>query len=307
MARGITQTDVDRAADALLANGERPTVDRVRQFLGTGSPNTVTRLLDAWWRGLSSRLDTSAARMAVPDAPDEVAQLAGQLWEQALTSARELEHAALAAERDAMAAARLEADARVAASQQAAEAAADAKSQAVQALEAALQRLEAQQALVDRLQDQVADLGRQRDDALLRGERAEATAEDLRGRLEAARLDHERSRAEAADHLRSVEDRSHAEVDRARQEAQALRTQLQSAEKAHAARARELEAQLADTRAASTAVNRDLAAERARRETLEQQLVDLRGSLEVALQPAPAARKAAPSRVRTRVRARPSK
>ena len=41
MARGITEEDVHSAADALVCAGERPTVERIRAHLGTGSPNTV--------------------------------------------------------------------------------------------------------------------------------------------------------------------------------------------------------------------------------------------------------------------------
>ena len=122
MARGITQSDVDRAADTLLAQGERPTVERIRQFLGTGSPNTVTRLLDLWWKALGGRLATSAAKVALPDAPPAVVTLASQLWEQALAAAQEHAEAGLEGERSALAAAGLEADARVAAAHQAAEA-----------------------------------------------------------------------------------------------------------------------------------------------------------------------------------------
>lgn len=48
MARGITQDQVNRAADAIMAAGENPTVEKVRAELGTGSPNTVTRMLDTW-------------------------------------------------------------------------------------------------------------------------------------------------------------------------------------------------------------------------------------------------------------------
>lgn len=56
MARGITEADVLEAADALLARGERPTIERVRQELGRGSPNTVNRHLDAWWSSLAQRV-----------------------------------------------------------------------------------------------------------------------------------------------------------------------------------------------------------------------------------------------------------
>ena len=60
MARGITQSQVDIAADALLQRGERPTIEKVRSELGTGSPNTLTRLLEVWWAGLSERLAAQA-------------------------------------------------------------------------------------------------------------------------------------------------------------------------------------------------------------------------------------------------------
>lgn len=56
MPRGITDVEVFAAADALLARGERPTIERVRQELGRGSPNTVNRLLDQWWASLSARM-----------------------------------------------------------------------------------------------------------------------------------------------------------------------------------------------------------------------------------------------------------
>ncbi len=50
MAKGITQEQVSAAADALVTAGERPTVEKIRAQLGTGSPNTVTRMLDTWPR-----------------------------------------------------------------------------------------------------------------------------------------------------------------------------------------------------------------------------------------------------------------
>ncbi|WP_415750910.1 DNA-binding protein, partial [Escherichia coli] len=53
MARGVQETEVFEAADALLGAGERPTVERVRLRLGRGSPNTIGPLLDAWWAQLA--------------------------------------------------------------------------------------------------------------------------------------------------------------------------------------------------------------------------------------------------------------
>lgn len=49
MAReGITFAQVAAAADALVGDGQQPTIRAVRERLGTGSPNTVHRHLTAW-------------------------------------------------------------------------------------------------------------------------------------------------------------------------------------------------------------------------------------------------------------------
>ncbi|MGE4337315.1 MAG: DNA-binding protein, partial [Pigmentiphaga sp.] len=87
MARGITESDVHTAADELVANGDRPTVERIRAHLGTGSPNTVTRWLDTWWKNLGIRLQPK--RPDLKDAPAVLAELAGQWWALALQHARE--------------------------------------------------------------------------------------------------------------------------------------------------------------------------------------------------------------------------
>jgi hypothetical protein len=56
MAVGVPENDVFAAADAVLARGERPTVERVRLELGRGSPARVGALLDQWWEQLAGRL-----------------------------------------------------------------------------------------------------------------------------------------------------------------------------------------------------------------------------------------------------------
>ena len=60
---GITAADVDRAADALLRAGQRPTIEKVRLEIGRGSPNTINPLLDAWWSRLAGRLDAGPAAL----------------------------------------------------------------------------------------------------------------------------------------------------------------------------------------------------------------------------------------------------
>jgi uncharacterized coiled-coil protein SlyX len=84
--RGVSAGDVERAADALLRAGERPTIEKVREKLGSGSPNTINPLLDAWWKRLSARLDSGPA--ALHRLPESVAHAAEALWMQALAEGR---------------------------------------------------------------------------------------------------------------------------------------------------------------------------------------------------------------------------
>lgn len=80
----ITELDVHGAADALLREGERPTIERVRLKLGRGSPNTITGFLNTWFAGLGERL--AGARDAT--LPDPVAKLAQEVWRAAIEQAR---------------------------------------------------------------------------------------------------------------------------------------------------------------------------------------------------------------------------
>src|SRR6267378_4743389 len=84
--RGVSAGDVERAADALLRAGDRPTIEKVREKLGTGSPNTINPLLDTWWKKLSARLDAGPA--ALHRLPESVAHVAEALWMQALDEGR---------------------------------------------------------------------------------------------------------------------------------------------------------------------------------------------------------------------------
>jgi hypothetical protein len=84
--RGVSGSDVERAADQLLRAGDRPTVEKVRAVLGTGSPNTINPLLDAWWKRLAARIDAGPA--ALHRLPETVAHVAEALWMQALEEGR---------------------------------------------------------------------------------------------------------------------------------------------------------------------------------------------------------------------------
>ncbi len=88
MARGISENDVFKACDVLVLAGERPTIERVRQKIGRGSPNTVSPMLDAWFKGLGRRLQDPGAFAPPPDVPEPVLQAAQHFWEVAQASAR---------------------------------------------------------------------------------------------------------------------------------------------------------------------------------------------------------------------------
>lgn len=102
--RGIQYEDVAQAADALLHEGLRPTIERIRQRIGRGSPNTVSPMLERWFAGLGQRLQDSAS------APEPAAGLPPVLWQavqegwlQACQQAEQQAAAAHHAEREALA------------------------------------------------------------------------------------------------------------------------------------------------------------------------------------------------------------
>ena len=75
MARGITETDVWTASDSLLLEGARPTIERVRQKIGRGSPNTVSPYLDSWFKNLGGRIKDPGAFSAPQGVPDPRLQM----------------------------------------------------------------------------------------------------------------------------------------------------------------------------------------------------------------------------------------
>jgi hypothetical protein len=79
--------DVQRAADALLKQGRKPSVAAIREHLGGGSPNTITPLLAKYWEKLGSRLGNGPESLErVPEALARVTEL---LWRRALEEATE--------------------------------------------------------------------------------------------------------------------------------------------------------------------------------------------------------------------------
>lgn len=285
MARGITESDVHTAADALVTAGERPTVERIRAHLGTGSPNTVTRWLETWWQGLGDRLQTQQGRLAVPDAPEAVATLAGEWWSLALEHASAAALKALAADRSALQAER-----------QALQRERDGFATEVTALRgqvdaaAQAERLASTQAtelqrLASRLEGQVEEMARQRDAALARAGEAESARQAADLRIQTLQDAASAERESLAQHVRAVEDRAHAEIDRARQEAKELEARLATVTKEHAAITKSLVETAEHSKSVAADAVREAGAQLARANALEAQLAklqDLPAALEAA-------------------------
>ena len=244
MARGIDENDVWQAADALLMAGQRPTIERIRQKIGRGSPNTVSPLLETWFLQLGRRLRGTDTAAPVPEPPGPVQAAAALLWEQALEAARvELERVlearraeltalekTLARERE-----RLEAEAaRLVSLERGLE---EAVRVATGQLGEANRRIAAQEA-----QAQIQGL--------------EGTQRDLHERLEEERTRFEVERAELMARAAATERRANEEIDRARLAARRSEEELGVTRQQAGARIEELAAQI-------RLLESDLGAERA--------------------------------------------
>ncbi len=100
-ARRVSAAEVFAAADALLVEGHRPTIDRVRVCLGRGSPNTINEHLDAWWRQLGARIRDLPGQ-EFPQLPERVAHTLQLLWNEALKGAHDALRDAVTAREDAL-------------------------------------------------------------------------------------------------------------------------------------------------------------------------------------------------------------
>ncbi|MGO4719015.1 DNA-binding protein [Stenotrophomonas sp. 2MCAF14_2] len=284
MARGITESDVHTAADELVAKGERPTVERIRAHLGTGSPNTVTRWLETWWNRLGTRLQR--ARPELEDAPAVLAELAGQWWELALKHAQEAAHRELAEAKQSLAAQRdaLEVKSRLVdgeLTQMRSERDAALTGERI----AATQATELQQ-LVGQLRLQISELAEQRGLELRRADRSEAARHQLDTRLHEALETAKSEREDWAEYVRSVENRALSDVDRARQEVRELQAQLSKATEQHRALENQLRQDIQAAQSAATKAGQSADILRGRCDALEGQLTGLRdlpAQLEVAL------------------------
>ncbi|SCK11266.1 Membrane-bound metallopeptidase [Variovorax sp. HW608] len=92
--RGVQEAQVWEAADALLQEGMRPTIERVRHRLGGGSPNTVSPMLERWFATLGRRLgkpDETLADSEARQLPLAIVHAAQQIWEAARREAEQVQ------------------------------------------------------------------------------------------------------------------------------------------------------------------------------------------------------------------------
>ncbi|MGP9655946.1 DNA-binding protein [Halomonas sp. AOP35-4E-18] len=93
----LTIEKIHAAADQIAAQGERPTLNRVRAALGGGSFSTISEAMQEWREQQSE--EYALAEVQVPEAvADRVQQLQAAAWQAAIEEAERR----LAAEREAL-------------------------------------------------------------------------------------------------------------------------------------------------------------------------------------------------------------
>ena len=271
MAVGVPEHDVFAAADAVLARGERPTVERVRLHLGRGSPARIGGLLDQWWIRLAERL---SGENRLPTLPGEVSQAFVAVWQQAIHLAQGVAEQGVSEQRQVLAAER---ERVVAVEDQTRRDAALARQHAM-AAQAAQQvsetRLADLELLLEQRETQIHDLQQQRDSLLRERSDAQQRSLILQQGLQELRLKAEQERAAQEVYVRGVEDRAYREVDRAREEIKRMNGQVREAGN----QLGQLQQRIEGAQAALTQALQNAAAQQARGDTLKEQLVQLRSS-----------------------------
>ncbi|KWV77044.1 DNA-binding protein [Pseudomonas fluorescens] len=226
MAVGVPENEVFAAADALLARGERPTVERVRLELGRGSPARVGGLLDQWWARLAERLN-GATRL--PTLPGEVSQAFVAVWQQAIQVAQGVVDLGLCEQRQVL---NYERERMATEEDQAFLNMAKARLQVAEAIagrQSAELRLADLELLLSQRQTQIDDLNQQRISLAHERHEAQQHNQELQQELQALRLKADQECVAQENYVRGVEDRARREIDRAREERKAVANQLKTA------------------------------------------------------------------------------
>jgi hypothetical protein len=83
----VSYEEIERAARALMVDGERPTVQAVRTRLGRGSPNHIAISMQKFWKNQAAL--NAGDPIALSRLPPELADAAVAQWEQALRLAQQ--------------------------------------------------------------------------------------------------------------------------------------------------------------------------------------------------------------------------
>ncbi|WP_313297496.1 DNA-binding protein [Diaphorobacter sp.] len=275
--RGVQMEDVFAAADAVLQQGERPTIERIRHHLGRGSPNTVGPMLDTWYGSLAKRLRAPgespiADAMALDEQgesggalPASVLRAAKTMWGRAVQSAREVAESGIAEEKQAL--------------QTKAEALAAQQIQLDEERQRFTDRAAALEAAIEAKDQQILQSVRQLEELRHLLSARESEAELLRTDLSKQRIamdamrqftqakddEHRKERERLEQRAMTQERRLLTDIDRARQSAKHAEAQLATAQKQSAAqqedanaRIQTLEAQIATQEESHAAMSKDL-------------------------------------------------
>ncbi len=256
----ISRADVFNAADALLLEGHKPTIDRVRMRIGRGSPNTIQEHLDLWWTQLGSRLRDIPGR-EFPELPERVAVSLQKLWNVALDSAHELLGEKVSTREQSLAAR----EATVAAHQQKLLEQEQATAARAAALEESLglarDQLLAANQRADRLEASLQGREVECERLQKRAEVLDADARELRHKLEALTTSHRAERTKLEERHAATDARWLLEIDRARQSV------LDTA-KDHEQQIKELRTQISRSHAEREELKQELKAARLETRTL---------------------------------------
>jgi chromosome segregation ATPase len=96
----VSYGEVERAATALLKKGERPTIEKLREALGGGAPDTITDALSRYWKDLGARIEGDPASLS--RLPAEIADLTDSLWRRALSLAADAALQKVGTDREAL-------------------------------------------------------------------------------------------------------------------------------------------------------------------------------------------------------------
>lgn len=274
--RGVQQEDVWAAADKLLAEQLRPTIERVRLKLGRGSPNTVAPMLESWFASLGQRLGLKESKPEEGGMPPGVKSAMADVWTSAMAATRQIARQELVT------------------SQVALDTEKQRLSEYATTLAAHEARLQDKQNSIDQTmllaQGQIADLAARLSNAANESKISEQEIGNLRAQLETVQNDRDAARQliqtkseEFEAERRRLDERSASnerrllkEVDLARQEAKQAKQSLGSLEKRHAALGDEIQAIQANEAKRSQAIQLQVAALRERLATANARTDELR-------------------------------